>query len=480
MSGLLIRSVEVARLDGHGERVDVRCDGGVITEIGARLAHRAGEEVLDGAVAVLPGLHDHHLHLRAMAARASSLDLSGARSPGDVADALQDADRELPPGEWLRAVGLDDTDGETLRRHDLDRIVGGRPVRVQHRSGHLWILNSAAIAAVGLDGEPRPGVERDDGAPTGRCFDIDDLLAERVPGTPPDALAEVGRRLSARGVTGVTDATPSTRVEDLESLAAAHRDGVIPQRLTLTGGPGVAGIGLAGIGLAGRDRPAGVSLGPVKLVVSDHHPPDIEELAAEIAAAHDHDRAAAIHCVSRLASVLGIAAWELAGSRTGDRMEHGAVLPPDLVARLAALGVTVVTQPGFVADRGDRYLAEVEADDLDHLYPCGSLLDAGVPVGGSSDAPFGPDDPWLAMRTAVDRRTGSGHELGSGERITPEQALGLFLTPPEAPGGEPRRIELGTAADLCLLDCSQSRALADLDATHVVATVVDGVIVHRA
>src|SRR5439155_1534908 len=143
-----------------------------------------------------------------------------------------------------------------------------------------------------------------------------------------------------------------------------------------------------------------------------------------------------------------------------DRLRAG--LPPidlDLCAvgtRLIAYGVTGVTDappttdPGALAilataidrgdlphrvlvtgERGDQYLTDVDPDDLDHLYPCGGLIAAGVPVGGGTDAPFGDPDPWRAIAAAVTRTTERGHVLGRDERIPPRRALDLFLTPPD-------------------------------------------------
>ena len=57
--------------------------------------------------------------------------------------------------------------------------------------------------------------------------------------------------------------------------------------------------------------------------------------------------------------VVTIAALREAGGHPGDRIEHAAVVPDDCIADLAELGVTVVTQPNFVAERGDEYRAEV-------------------------------------------------------------------------------------------------------------------------
>jgi len=468
VSGVLVR--DVAYGAGRG---DIRCASGRIAEVGTGLALQAGEEEVTGAVAVLPGLHDHHLHLLAMAAHRDSVDLGRERvaSPGDLARVLAGAAGAptAVSGSWIRAVGYDASTGGELDRWVLDRLVADRPLRVQHRSGHSWVLNSRACALVGLDGDVPPGVERVDGVTTGRIVDADDWLAERVPRGPPPDLAAVSRRLASLGVTGVTDCTPVHDTADLEPLAAAVASGALAQRVVATGS----------IDLAGSEAPDGLEFGPVKVMVGDRAYPSVDGLAATIDQAHGDGRPVAVHCASRIAAVLAVAAWEQAGPRTGDRMEHGAVLPLDLVARLARLGITVVTQPGFLYERGDRYLTDVEPDDLPHLYRCATLEAAGVAVGGSTDAPFGPDDPWLAMRSAVERRTRGGSRVGPDEGVDRSRALGLFLSDPAAPGGPSRTVAVGGSADLVVLDCTVARVLEDLDAHHVLVTVAGGRVVHR-
>ena len=139
-----------------------------------------------------------------------------------------------------------------------------------------------------------------------------------------------------------------------------------------------------------------------------------------------------------------------------------------------------MTQPGFVAERGDEYLAEVEAADRPHLYPCRSLLDAGVAVGGSTDAPFTDPDPWRAVRAAVERRTRTGAVLGAPEALDPQRALALFLARLDDPGGPPRQVRPGAPADLCLLDRPLARQLTDPDASAVRLTIHAGHITHEA
>jgi predicted amidohydrolase YtcJ len=275
----------------------------------------------------------------------------------------------------------------------------------------------------------------------------------------------VGARLSRLGVTGVTDATPVDRIGDLAPLAEAVASGALPQRTVVTGGPS----------LAAAEIPSPLTRGPVKLVVADHALPSLEDVVGWIRTAHEQDRPVAVHCVTRPALALTLAALDAAGAFIGDRIEHGSVVPPQLRRLVASLGLVVVTQPNFVAERGDRYLAEVDADDQPHLYPCRSLLDAGVGVGGGTDAPFGDPDPWLAIRAAVERRTAGGAPLGLREAVSPERALALFLTPPDDPGGEVRRVRPGAPADLCLLDAALSQVLEEPSSDRVVLTVHAGV-----
>lgn len=439
----------ITRAEVDGRIVDVAVDGGVVRAVGPDLP-TADALVVDAAGgALIPGLHDHHLHLLAMAAARDSVRLDAAMGPADLDQVVAAAHRRLPPRAWLRGVGLDDRHGPVDRTR-LDRLAPGRPVRVQHRSGAAWVLSSAALALVGRADSPDGWLHR-----------VDDLVG--WPREAPD-LGPVADRLAHLGVTGVTDATPFSDPSTADLLAAARRSGDLPQRVVITGGPH----------RAGDPAPAGLERGPVKVVVADDALPGIEDLVGAFRAARGAGRTVAVHCVTRIGLVLALAAWQEVGSVPGDRIEHGSVIPVELVSRVADLDLRVVTQPGFIAERGDRYLAEVECDDRPHLYRCGSLLEAGIAVAGSTDAPFGPEDPWVAIATAVTRRTATGAAVGAGEAIEPHRALDLFLGAADDPGGPPRRVVPGVAADLCLLDRPLPAALADPSAAHVRSTWIAG------
>ncbi|HEX4981853.1 MAG TPA: amidohydrolase family protein, partial [Ilumatobacteraceae bacterium] len=361
---LLITDVEV-----EGSIGDVAVERGIVTAIGRGAPVTATERVDARGGALIPGLHDHHIHLMATAAAITSVDAGPpkVRDVAALAAALQTADRTHRGGRWLRAVGYHESVAGRLDRELLDSIVPHRPVRVQHRSGAMWVLNSAALDVVDQTAStwPAEGVERDTaGRPTGRLFRLDSWLRDVLPSDGLPDLGGVGRRLAGFGVTGVTDTTPYERIDDLRPLVDAVRAGALPQRVAVTGSPS----------LAAARFPEPLQVGPVKIVLEDHSPPPFDDLAGWIEAAHWHRRAVAVHCVTQAALALAIAAWDAAGVCPGDRIEHGAVIPPEFGAELAARQLTVVTQPGFVFERGDDYLDEVDPEDRPFLYPCRSLL----------------------------------------------------------------------------------------------------------
>jgi predicted amidohydrolase YtcJ len=458
MNSLVIRDVEIEGRAG----LDVRVADGRIVEIGPRLAHRGN--ALDGqGGALIPGLVDHHIHLFALAAQAESLTLEGVTSVSAFKSRIAAALAARPPGRWLRVTGYHEAMAGELGREALDAIAPLHPIRVQHQTGSLWVLNSLALAAVGAEDATSRGVERDAaGRPTGRIWRGDAWLRERLADAPP-LLAAVGAQLAAFGITAITDASVTTDAGAAARLAEAHRGGELPQRLTL----------MSGGALAAPDDGA-FAVGPVKVLLDDHDLPPLDDFVAWIGRARVWGRPVATHCVTAGELALTLAALQTAGARPGDRIEHGGVIPAEAVGVIRELGLTVVTQPAFVLERGDRYLAEVDAAEQGDLYRCASLLAAGTPVAASSDAPYASPDPWRGMAAAIQRRTLGGQPLGQSERVGAAEALAMYLGPPESPGAAPRRIEIGMIADLCLLKTPLREALAAPAADVVGATLIGG------
>ena len=423
-----------------GTETDIRVNAR-IDEVGVDLVANPGEALLDaGGGTVLPGLHDHHVHVRSAASALDSFNVGppGVSTKAQLAQILSNA--TPGPDGWIRAVGYHESVAGELDRAALDALVHDIPLRIQHRSGALWILNSAALGRVGLAEHP-----------DGRLRSADRGWSGALQRRETD-LAELSRRITATGVTGVTDATPDLGADDMVSLIVAHRRGEFRPRLRF--------------------------LSPGKKILQDDRL-DLDALIHWIAENHNADKPVAVHCVTAAQLVVTIAALHAAGSHPLDRIEHASVVPDENLADLAELGLTVVTQPNFVAERGDQYLADIPAAEHGQLWRVASLLKATVPVALSTDMPFGHGDPWTAMRSAVHRTTLSGAVLGADECVSARTALTMFLGRSDQPG-RARTVDPGQPGDLCVLTEPPETALAELDAGMVAATIIGGELAYFA
>lgn len=461
---MLIRNAQTQA----GTVTDVRIDAARVVEVAANLPARPGENVLDaGGAALLPGLHDHHIHLLAQAAALESLrcgppEVSTAEQ---LAQQLSERAQAGPPGAaaWIRGIGYHESVAGDIDRFWLDRVVPHKPVRIQHRSGRLWIINSCGLARLLSANEAQSTVAQPaaDAIETGRLYDADPWL--RLAGRPP-GLSRVSEQLARFGVTGITDAGARNSHAEYRHFADSSARGELLQKVVVMGDASLDETAEAGA----------VRRGPTKIYLRESALPSLENLCAAIAHSHAAGRPVAVHCVTEAEAVLTVTALSMAGSRSGDRIEHASVAPPGVLALIAQQALTVVTQPNFVRERGDAYLVDVAAPDRPWLYRGRGFLDAGIALAAGTDAPFGNPDPWLAMQAAVDRRTLGGQVLGATEALSPEQALALFSGDPMAPGQGLTPIAAGMPADLCLLDRPWSVARRDLAAVHVNATIQGG------
>jgi predicted amidohydrolase YtcJ len=484
---MLIINAEIFTL---GKR-DLRIDNGLIVDIAPELPRLKNSNVIDAeGGCLLPGLHDHHLHLMSLAASMRSVFCGPPKihSPRQLIALLQ---RTQPSDDgWIRGMAYHDSIGPNIDRHWLDQYAPDCPIKIQHRSGAAWIFNTQGLEKLGLKTSGLhklspllpdsaavefelvlpDGIERDfNGELTGRLFHMDQWLAERIPSTMPP-LAAVSQMLARYGVTGVTDATPRNGPEEWNLILGAQQRGDLQQRVMMMGSDA----------LNQKDTNK-LLRGPLKVYLKEASLPEFTDLVNSIESAHQMDRAVAFHCVTYTELIYALsclAAAKGAEVDWGDRIEHASITDQPSLVLLAERGVTVVTQPNFVSERGDQYLKQVDAADIDNLYRGKSFLNAGIPLAAGTDAPFGNPDPWKAMRAAVQRSTNSDLVLGADEALSPEQALSLFLGSASNPGGD-RRLKIGGPADLCLLDKPWSQVRENMDSERVRATICCGRLIYE-
>ncbi len=460
-------AVRGGRVLALGRRADVR-----------RVAGRGATAVDCRGATLLPGLIDPHLHLVALAARGAHLDCAAFARLDELLAAVRARAQVTPSGAWVRGEGLDEVAlGRLPTAAELDAASPRRPVRLRHRSRHASVLSGLGLARLGA----RAGVARREGHATGLVHGEERAVSRAVGPLPAaaiatglvDALAELARC----GLTTVADATPRTW-RQLAPLREVVDGGGVPLRVFAMRPPGAGAWRRAT-----RLRP-----GPIKVMVEEGPAglrPSPAGLARRIALAAAAGPVA-VHCLgaSTLVAALDAFARLPRTLRAGGphRLEHLAECPPPLVARIAALGLTVVGNPAFIAARGDVYRDETPRQAWGWLYRARSLAAAGVALAAASDAPIGPASPWIGLAAARARRTASGAVLGPRERLGAAAALALFTRGAADALGEPMlgRLRPGGPADLVVVEPDPLRApAAEVAATRVRLTMAGGALVWR-
>lgn len=468
-SSILLRQVQLV----EGAILDVRCRDGVIAELAPSLPVREREQVVAaGGGLLLPGLIDHHCHLFATAAARQSVQCGppAVRTEQGLRDLLE---KQAGLGKPIRGVGFHESVAGGVDRCWLDQVCGEVPVRIQHRSGMLWLYNSAALELLALPaGEVLPaGVERGpDQRLTGRFYNLDQWLGDRWPRQWPD-LSHLSAEYARCGVTAVTDTGVNNGPVQWQALRESIVRGEWQQRIQVMGSEQLD---------AQVDDPVlALGRGPLKLYLRESELPPLDEFIHRIAQAHRHQRAIAIHCATLVELHFALAAMDSAGAIAGDRIEHASVTDDAALERMADLGVTVVSQPHFIAERGDQYRHAVDTRDQHNLYRAAAFIERGIPFAAGSDAPYGSVNPWRAMAASVSRETETGVVMAAEERLRPEQALALFGGTLVQPGAGIAPLAVGQPADLCLLQQTWEQLRPALDTAQVALTLCDGEIIYQ-
>jgi predicted amidohydrolase YtcJ len=174
----------------------------------------------------------------------------------------------------------------------------------------------------------------------------------------------------------------------------------------------------------------------------------------------------------------------LPGSRGGrtagmrpHRIEHFFFPGPDAISRAGAAGLAAAVQPTIVEWTGDRLIETGMAGRL-LFTPLRDMLDAGIIVAGSSDAPVVSFDPLAGIRAAVRRRTTSGETLDDGQQVTIREALEMYTVHGARSGGlehEVGTLQVGKRADMVVLNADPTTlAPQDLDRLVVERTICGG------
>jgi hypothetical protein len=530
---LVIRGqVLVAAVPGALERAEAIgvADGRVVSagtaaDVIDAAAPRA--RIMDaGAAAVIPGLHDFHVHLVGLARTRSGVLLDDAADAREVGERLQVHAAGVGSG-WITGRGWSEAQLRGSPLGILEDAVGERPAFVTSHDGHSAWASAVARRAASVTGatpDPAGGrIERGtDGEPTGILRETAlDLVAAHVPQLQGDALrpaldaaitdlaglgitgaSEAGDYTDANGIGSDADLGDSfstlTDLADLvdgrlrltlgipvDALAAAvrrgHRTGrALTGRRTMRFGwakeyvDGALGSGTAAL-FAPRTCGDGGS-GILRVTA--------EELDRLFVTARAGGIGLAIHAIGDRAAAEVLGAVGRAPARgagtPNDRIEHAQLVRAEDRARFSRLGVTASIQPIHAA--ADRDLVESCWDGRQaDAYAWRSLRDGGALLVAGSDAPIESVNPWLGIFAARHRRLPSDEreDWRPDEALTVPEALHAYtLAPAQAIGvADEGHLRIGARADLAVLGIGLDALLAgefDPGAVRAELTMVDG------
>jgi hypothetical protein len=154
---------------------------------------------------------------------------------------------------------------------------------------------------------------------------------------------------------------------------------------------------------------------------------ETEELFELMWEAHDAGFRIATHAIGDVALDQVIAVYEELYRRASGqrhRIEHLGLPSAKHLQRCAALRLIAVPQTGFLRALGSAFRRYLPDSYFPRCYPVRSMLEAGLTVALSSDAPVVPDDnPLVGMKAAVDRKDAKGDPIAPEQAITSYDAL---------------------------------------------------------
>lgn len=531
---MLLRNGRIHTVDAGfstTEAVAIRDGRFVATGAAAEALAGPATQIIDlGGRAAIPGLIDSHVHQHQWGMNLPQVQLLGTRSLAEVLAAIGERARTTPPGDWVIASSLWHesilAEGRLPTRWELDAVSPANPVFIP-RGGHVVAVNSLGLARAGITRDtPQPTggviVKREDGEPTGVLLiaGATSIARRALPPPPPVAeqtrlVVQAMRELNALGVTavvepGIDDAVAGIyrELRDSDQMSvrtwllwrAANREQIARGIAAQAGWPQHPMLRTAGIKvLLDGGVEGGRMVEPYRIVPGEQTNPEYRgilllpaggeaELVDGLRLIHRaglqiQTHAVGDYTIDLITRLYGQVEDELGPIRPLRWTVMHIFLPtPEALANMARRGIMATAQnhPVLLGHNQRRWWGDERAA---YSIPIRRIIDAGVHVGGGTDAPVVPGDPFQSMWWMTTRGTLAGYRLGPEWAITPREALTLYtrnnaiLMGAEAELGS---IEPGKRADLVVLSQDILAVEPDrLRETRALLTLVGGRVVHR-
>lgn len=467
----------------------------LLTQAEARQITDAEPIDLEGR-ALLPGFIDAHSHFSGVAAELLQIDVDGCTSAEEIGARVQRWIGEHQPsaGSFLTASGYDHNDlpdGRHVTRRELDHYCPDYPLLVKHKSGHMGVFNSAALAWLGVDEDtPCPS-----GGAMGRDADgrLDGYMEEaalsaqvrRMPTIDLAAYMEsMGKAQQVYFSYGITTAQEGAirnilpqlyaqgverKMFDIELIGYADLNtmDMVEQFLPrcLKGYSG--NLRVAGYKIFLDGSPQGRTAWMRKPYLGGDpdyvgYPMMEDEAVREAVRRACREKVQILaHCNGDMACEQFLTACEAVQAEGYDIaalrpvMIHAQLLGADQIGRAKGLGMILSFFVAHVWHWGDVHVRNFGPERGEHISPVALAVRLGIPYTFHQDAPVIKPDMMETVWCAVNRKTKSGKVLAPELAVSVGEALhAITLGAAYQYGEEDRKgsIKPGKAADLVILD----------------------------
>nr|WP_275899485.1 amidohydrolase [Bacillus piscicola] len=463
---------------------------------------------------LLPGFIDAHAHIEINGTNKLGVNCKELPSIAEIQTALRERAQDTPTGEWIRGWGYNHkqlSENRHPTRAELDEVSVEHPIIITRTCNHTSVVNSKALALFGLaDDAPDPEggrLGRENGRLNGQLFESIHMAMFEFSQYEEEEIMK-GYQLASQeyienGITSLHEAGGYGNVH-FQWLQKGVLNQFIDVRLymlmgSLSRSKEVLERALEGGFLTkmGNDR---FTVGPAKLFIdgsssgptaatrepytSDPHDSGVlyytqEELEETLVKASRMGNQITSHAMGDKGVEMLITciekANEVADSDRRHRIEHCGIAQADLRERIKKAKAVPILNPAFLYEFGDGYLVDY-GERVHDMFPARSLLDLGVRPAIGSDNPVTTANPFIGIYAAVTRKTKSGKEIGTNQRVTIYEAIeqytinGAFASYKEDDLGS---IEPGKTADLIIVN----QPILDVDPEEVKNVKVDATMI---
>lgn len=430
-------------------------------------------QIIDaGGKTVMPGFIDAHIHTGMFGLLDHGvIDVAYPKVSciADIQEKIRKDAASKKPGQWIRLNGYDHNKLAEKRhptKEELDQAAPDNPVQLTRCCAHMGVYNTLALELAGVRSPdqfaPDEVVVNEDGSLHGLLKETAHMdTSTKVEYTNQeliDGYINADRLLLAAGVTSAHDAGAyagiSTRALQDACLSGAMRTRINAMIFDMFGKQ-------SGIGYIETFLRTGVHsgcgnehfrLGPVKIMLDgsssgpssavidgySHDPADHgiqvwtqEEADEMVMKAHKAGYQVTAHAVGDKAVTIMVNAIEkaLAAEPRKDhrhRIEHCGITNPELIARIAKMGIVPISNPSFISINGTDY-NRYYGDRVRFMFAMNSYLDAGIITAIGSDAPITYPNPMNSLFGALNRMDQkTGDLVGENQKVDVLQAIRMF------------------------------------------------------